>query len=150
MNRDAVLATLIGFGVGLSIAGLIFLGPVFFPAITINPPDISFITKYFSQINKPVPTSKPIEYPNKLAVDSPQSETIEAQEELLVSGKAVPNTTILIVGETSETVTEANEKGMFAGKISLTEGKNTIDVTNYAQNNTETKQLIVYYTPESF
>lgn len=151
MNKDAVLATIIGFGVGLVIAGLVFLGPTIFsgmPKITL--PDMSFITRLFQKTQttiKPTPTPKP---DSELSIDSPLPESIEPKNETLVSGITYQNATVILEGELGEAVVTANGNGAYAGKLMLKEGKNELVVTSYAKEKMKSAQVTVYYTPEDF
>lgn len=150
MNKDALLATIIGFGVGLIIAALVFLGPSLiknFPQIKM--PDMSAISSIFKQTSKPKPTPTP--KPGEgLSIQSPLPEAIEAKNETLVSGTAAPESIIVIETNSVETVTVANLQGSYAGKIALGEGKNDILVTSHSNGKTQTQTVTVYYTPEDF
>lgn len=151
MNKDALLATVIGFGVGLVIAALVFLGPAMFKNMPqIHMPDFSaFMNKFAVQKNsaKPTPTPKPNE---TLSIQSPLAESIEQNNESLISGSTLPNAVVVIEGEGTENVVVANAEGAYAGKISLGEGKNEITVTSYAGANAQRLSVIVYFTPEDF
>jgi len=150
MNKDAFLATAIGFGVGLIIAAAVFLGPTLFKNIPhFSLPNFSLFTikpKTGGSI-KPTPTPKVSE---TLTIQSPLPEAIEAKNETLVSGSVAPESVVVIEGESTEAVAVANAQGSFAGKISLGEGKNDIIVTSYTKNKVQTQTITVYYTPEDF
>lgn len=150
MNKDALLATIIGFGVGLIIAALVFLGPSLiknFPGITW--PDLSKLTIKFAPANKakPTPTPKPGE---GLTIQSPLPEAIEPKNETLVSGTVAPDSMVVIETNSTESVAVANSQGSYAGKIALNEGKNDITVTSYTKGKVQTQMVTVYYTPEDF
>jgi len=150
MNKDALLATIIGFGVGLIIAAAVFLGPSLiknFPSIKL--PNLSALTARFTQKNnpKPTPTPKPGE---GLTIQSPLPEAIEPKNETLVSGSVAPESIVVIGTDGTETVAVANAQGSYAGKISLSEGKNEIIVTSHAGNKVQVQTVTVYYTPEDF
>jgi hypothetical protein len=150
MNKDALLATVIGFGVGLIIAAAVFLGPSLiknFP--TIRLPDLSGITAMFSKKNSPKPTPAP-KQGEGLTIQSPLPEAIESKNETLVSGSAVPESIVVIETDGTEAVAVANAQGSYAGKIALTEGKNDIIVTSYTGGKVQTQTVTVYYTPEDF
>ena len=151
MNKDAVLATIIGFGVGLIIAGLVFLGPSLLKDMPrISLPDLSFLSTIIQGKKNPQPASKatPIHY--TFTVESPLDESVELREETLISGTTTPESIVVLEGETNETVVIANTKGAYAGKLTLSEGKNVLTITSYADKKKETKTVTVYYTPESF
>lgn len=151
MNKDALLATFIGFGVGLVITGLVFMGPTLlknFPTFRI--PDINF-----AQLIPKTVTTKPTPPPIKklssdLSIESPLADSIESKNEILVSGHTANGATVVIVGETSENVVIANNQGAYAGTITLDEGINEIHVTSYTNKQSQKQAVTVYFTPENF
>ena len=146
MNKDAVLATLIGFGIGLLITGLLLLGP----NITKSLPKIKLPIISFSQPQKK-PTVTPTPTPSQFAVsiESPLADAIENTTDLLVSGVTSPGSTVVIAGSADDTAVVAQTDGKYAGKITLVEGKNDIIVTSYSQAKQANQTITVYYTPES-
>ena len=148
MNKDAILATVIGFGVGLIIAAAIFLGPSLiknFPSITW--PNFASLKRKTSDKAKPTPTPM---LTDTLTIQSPLPEAIEPKNETLVSGSVTPDSTVVIETEGTEAVVISNAQGSFAGKISLGEGKNDIIVTSYTKGKAQSQTVTVYYTPEDF
>ena len=153
MNKDAILATIIGFGVGLVIAGLVFLGPTVWknmPHAHFSLPDLSAITALYkgSSKQKSVTQTKPVSH--ALTIESPLPESIEPQSDSLISGKTAPNAIVVLEGENGEAVAVANSQGAYAGKLSLGEGKNDLKVTSHSGKDVETQAVTVYYTPENF
>jgi hypothetical protein len=146
MNKDALLATLIGFGIGLLITGLLLLGPnltkflpkIKLPAITLSQP------KQKSPI-----TATPTPSQFGVTIDSPLAEAIETSTDLLVSGTTTSGSTVVIAGPVDDTTVVAQTDGKYAGKITLTEGKNDIIVTTYNKTKQASQTVTVYYTPES-
>lgn len=139
MNRDAVLATLIGFGIGLLITGLLLVGPNLLKAV----PRISFPKN--TTTPAPTPTPKTV----SLTIESPIAETIENSPELLVSGTAQAGATVIIAGPSDESAVTAGADGTFAGKITLVEGKNDIIVTSLSGAHQSEQRVTVYYTQEN-
>ena len=140
MNKDALLATLIGFGIGLLITGLLLVGPNILPLLPkIQRPKHSLVT----------PTPTPTPKTNDLIIESPLPDSIENISALLVSGSAPPNTTIVIAGPSDESVVAVTQDGKFAGKLTLVEGKNDITVTALSKDKTSAQNVTVYYTEES-
>lgn len=141
MNRDAILATVIGFGVGLLIMGSLLLGPniaQFLPKLNF---DFLKTNQQTGTPEAPAPT---------LTIDSPLDEAIESEAAVLVSGKAAPAATIALQGPRDELVVEATREGTYAGRVGLVEGTNTIVVTMYNNGEAASLTKIVYYTPEEF
>lgn len=149
MNKDALLATVIGFGVGLILAGLVFLGPnaiKYFPKLSL--PQVPKLSLFTHQPKQNTVTPTPMALGEMSMIDSPLSESIEQKNETLISGNTEPNTIVVVEGETQDTVVTANKDGAYAAKVILSEGKNTIVVTSHAGAKTQKQTVIVYYTPE--
>ncbi len=143
MNKDALLATLIGFGIGLLITGLLLAGPNFLKLF----PPIKLPTISFSQQKKvSLPTPTPVQF--AVTIESPLPDSIESNEVLLVSGATSPGATVVIGGPTDETVVVVKDDGKFAGKVTLVEGKNDVVVTSYLNDKQATSAVTAYYTEE--
>lgn len=138
MNKDAVVATIIGFGIGLVITSAFILGPDLVKSI----PKLSFPK------STPTPTVTPPL--SVLTIDAPIADTIEASSSILVSGTSPKDATVVIEGIVDEVVVTVNGEGKYAGKVTLVEGKNEINVTSYANGKTQKQSVIVFYTPEKF
>ncbi len=144
MNRDAILATLIGFGIGLLITGVLIVSPNIVKSLPrFSLPQVSF----FKTSPKPTPT--PAATPTGLTIDSPLADTIADKDGLLISGKTASGATVVIQGPLDEDVKVAAD-GKYAGKITLVEGKNEVTVTSYDGTKPLTQIVTVYYTPEDF
>lgn len=145
MNKDAILATIIGFVVGLCITGLILIGPKlisWLPKITF--PTITLPT------SGTTPQTTPAESEFAITIDSPLEGSIESQAELLVSGSVQAGSLVFIQTDTDDAVTFAAEDGKYATEITLIEGKNDLSVTAYLKEKQSTQAKTVYYTVEEF
>ena len=158
MNKDAIFATLIGLGIGLLLTAIILVGPNIvkslphlrlpsFPKISITLPSFSFPKK-----TTPTPTNTSTKNTaHAVTVTSPLPEEIEQSTELLVSGSTSAHASVVIQGTIDDIVVVANDQGQYAGKITLSEGKNTILVTSYStKQEVATQEVTVYYTPEQW
>lgn len=152
MNKDAILATIIGFGIGLLITGSVIMGPQLAKSIpSFHMPTFSFNTPKSSPAGTQEmvsPTLSPSTSP--LTLKSPTPERIETTNETMVSGTTIQNSVIVIENETSEIVITADAAGTFSQKVTLIEGKNTINVTAYIESKPYSQSIVVYYTPEEF
>lgn len=145
MNKDAILATIIGFVVGLLITGLLLVGPKllsYLPKITL--PTITMPTRG----GTPTATLAPSEF--GVTIDSPLAESIETTDTLLVSGTSLAGSTIVIQTDADDEVVLAKGDGKYAGKITLVEGKNELSVTSYLKDKQATQKRTIYFTPEEF
>lgn len=147
MNRDALLASLIGFGIGLLITGILLVGPnlikgfpqIRFPRLTLN---------NSQQAPKSSPT--PMPQPTTFAILSPTADSVASSSDLLVSGTAPVGSIVVVAGPNDEDVAIVKADGKFAGKITLTEGKNDVVVTNYVQGRGAAQAITVFYTKENW
>lgn len=146
MNKDALLATIIGFGVGLVLTGLVFLGPSLFKSFPgISLPKISW-PKFFTAKSTVTPTPTPAKNSDTLTIEAPLPDSVETRSETLVSGKTKPHAIVVVETIDAETVVVANDTGAFATKIILSEGKNTIVITSHEGKAIQTQNLTVFYS----
>jgi len=146
MNKDAFFATLIGLGIGLLLTGIILVGPNIvksMPKVTLPSINLSFLKK------QPTPTPAPSpEAKYEVTIDSPLPDAIESTDSVLVSGGTLKESKVIIQGIIDDVVIMTNGDGKFAGKVTLTEGKNDILVTSYHASVSAIQKVTVYYTPE--
>jgi hypothetical protein len=145
MNKDALLATLIGFGIGLCITGMLLVGPRiagFFPKISLSLPKFT----NNKSVSKPTPT--PVQKEFGVTIDSPLADSLESESEVLVSGSTAAGATVVIQGNTNDAAIETKSDGKFAGKLTLVEGRNDITVTSYLKDKKAFQAITVFYTPE--
>ncbi len=148
MNKDAILATVIGLVLGLAIAGTFIFGPSLvgaFPKLklpTITMPKTAPKTT-------PQPTSIPKEF--SVTITAPLPDAVEPKDEVVVSGMTTTGATVVIGGPLDEDVVVAGENGAYAGKVTAVEGKNDISVTAYGIDGKQAQSLVtIYYTQEEF
>lgn len=153
MNKDALLATFIGFVVGLLVTGLVLYGP----GLAKNFPKIQFPKFSFSlpQFGKPkatpTPTAASIKKEHTITIESPLQDALEADDTVLVSGTTTPTSIVVISGSSDEVVIVANGDGKFAGKVTLSEGKNDITATSFQEKGPVALTTVsVFYTPEEW
>lgn len=148
MNKDALLATLIGLAAGLLITGVLLLGP----SLTKSFPKFSFprITlPSFIKRSAPSPTPTPAQKLT-ITIDSPLPEEIAVNDTLLISGTTLPGATVAAQGMLDEDVVQTKDGGAYAAKVSLTEGSNEVTVTAYKDGTSASQTVTVFYTPEKF
>lgn len=146
MNKDAILATIIGFVIGLFITGMLLVGPKLIhimPKINFKFPTISLGS------TKVTPTTTPAQKEFSVIIDSPLPDSIASESDLLVSGSTMPGSTVVIEANTTEAISEVKTDGKYAGKVTLIEGKNDITVTSYNKDKKATQTVAVFYTPEA-
>lgn len=145
MNRDAIIATIIGFGIGLVITGIFLLGPniiKYIPKLTL--PTITLPKS--KTATTPATTPVPVTF----SIDAPLTESMETTNSVLVSGSSPTGSLVVVEGPSDEIVISPNGDGKYAGKVALDEGKNEIFVTSYSNGKLQRLSVIVFYTPEKF
>jgi hypothetical protein len=145
MNKDAILATAIGFIIGLSITGSIVFGPKLFAML---PKTSIRFPSFFAAKTKPTPTTAPKEAAFSITIESPTPDSIAQDGDLLISGRTGSEATVVIQSAQNDTVVTATKDGKYAGKVTLLEGENTIAVTGYSDQKRATALVTVYYTEE--
>ncbi|HCM82001.1 MAG: hypothetical protein UW37_C0035G0002 [Candidatus Gottesmanbacteria bacterium GW2011_GWA2_44_17] len=153
MNKDALLATFIGFVVGLVVTGLVLYGP----GLTKNFPKIQFpkfsfsLPKFSKATPTPTSTATDTKKEHTVTIESPLADAIEQEDKVLVSGATSTSSIVVISGPVDEVVIEANGDGKYAGKVTVSEGKNDITVTSFLQSQAVATQTVsVFYTPEEW
>ena len=156
MNKDALLATFIGFVVGLFVTGLVLYGPGLLknvPKFQLPSfPKFSFSLPQFKKSSvSPTPTTIETAKEHTISIESPIGDALEQTETVLVSGTTTPSAIVILSGVNDEIVVEANADGKYAGKVSLSEGKNIITATSYSKPEKVAVQTVsVFYTPEEW
>jgi hypothetical protein len=150
MNKDAILASIIGFGIGLMITGAVLIGPTALPAFRKMISDVGkgSVQSLTTQAT-PAPTNAPSVGAKTLTVDSPEDQFIAESDSLTVSGKAPKGTIIVVDGNIDESVVTVSDSNTFQAKITLKEGINDVSVTNLTSDTPANKHITVYYTPKS-
>jgi len=149
MNRDAIIATLIGIGIGILTTAIVLAGPQLTKLLpNIHLPKIS-LQLPTSNKNKVIDVTIPEEKSSLISIDSPLEESIESSDEVLLSGFTKKDALVVAMGPVDEDIITASSDGAYAVTISLIEGKNDIYVTSYSDDDTETIKRTVFYTKES-
>jgi hypothetical protein len=153
MNKDALLATVIGFLIGVAITGGILFAPKvakYLPHIQL--PRTLTSLSFLNHKNQPVePTPKTAPPPSAIfSVTSPLDQSLADSDSILVSGTAPAGTYVTIGGLSDESAVLVGKDGKFAGKISLGEGTNEITVSAFSGETVTNQKITVYYTPEKF
>lgn len=95
--------------------------------------------KWFSP-KTPIPVVPTAEQTTKvltLSLESPTDGELAVNDEILVSGKTLPNTTVVVFTENDETSFESDAAGYFESTIKLINGINQLVVTAFADDGQE-------------
>jgi len=150
MRREAVLAIVIGFSVGIIISAGLLLGRKNIRQ-KIN---LRWPTKRTEEMPLPTPTHQVGEEaitipktPVALTITFPEDESIINEEKIVLTGETTPEAIISIVYEEGEALGEADENGDFSFEIPLIGGTNEITITAYNLKGEEaSKTITVVYT----
>lgn len=72
-----------------------------------------------------------------LTLDSPNQNTKAYDDEILIRGKTLPNTTVVLFNETDEEILQSDARGNFKGTLLLSQGKNLLTVTAFSDTGEE-------------
>ena len=147
MNKDAILASIIGFGIGLVITGGVIFGPKIAGKISSLTKSGQVQSATTSKLTTPSPTK--MADASALTITSPLKDAIVNDGTLTVSGTAPKNATVIVGSLDDESVVETHDSLNYQTKVALKEGKNEISVTGIVNNQPTTQQITVYYTPNN-
>ena len=139
MNKDTVVASVIGFGLGLVAAIALWIVPRLIPKTPITQKDNNQVLSETVQNSPSLQT---------FDVTSPKDGDISKSADLKISGKASPNTLIFVSSSENNQSTQTDDSGNFSLPLKIHEGSNEIAVLNVSNGKEETKRLSVYFVDE--
>lgn len=129
MKKEVFLAIFVGLSFGL----LITYG-VYQARLSLNNPE----PKPSVELNAtPTPIGENI---GKLAIFSPDDETVQKETSLSVTGSTLPSNYVIIFVNEEEIITTADESGNFSVEVTLEEGSNVITVHTIDEDGNTTKE----------
>lgn len=140
MNKDTVVASVIGFGLGLIAAIGLWVVPRILPK---TKPAETPTTEISSETK-----AEQVSGTTSLEVTSPSDGQILKSDSLTIQGKATTAEYIVVTTTQEFQVVKPTPDGEFAAKFALQEGANEIRITGYQGNATEAKTLTVFYWKE--
>lgn len=144
MNKDALLASGIGFGVGLLITGTVLLGPNILSEVQSRLKgmngDVQSATQTAEESNTKETAS------TTFTIREPEQDSIIDDDSVTIRGSANAGSLVVFAGDEDEAVTTVSEDNSFEGSLSLKEGKNDITITNIDHGTTNIQRLVVFYT----
>lgn len=98
-----------------------------------------------------VPTPTPLPNQNLLTIEKPQNEAVVSSQSVTISGKTLPNTTIVAQTPNEEQVANSSSNGSFQMTIDIEDGINIIQVTAIYEDGTQTsEQITITHSEEEF
>lgn len=143
LGRETILASLVGFAVGLLAAWAVWRIPQLPSSQPLpSPPKEEVAPK----AEEAIPTSE-----FSLELTQPEEGAILSSKVATVAGKTKAGATVVVSGPLKDEVFEATGDGTFSVSLDLTEGANEIVVTAYSQEGLEkTETRTVASTSEEF
>ncbi|OGG21490.1 hypothetical protein A3B48_01710 [Candidatus Gottesmanbacteria bacterium RIFCSPLOWO2_01_FULL_40_10] len=142
MKKDVVLALLVGFVIGASIA----VTAVKLPAVLDK---ASKASNSLSDKTEPTPTVFIAESKSQLEITSPTDLSIQTENKVSLTGKAKPASVIILETSDYSDIFETDADGSFSASINLEEGGNPVYLTTVdLSGNQETKSVTLFYTTE--
>lgn len=95
------------------------------------------------------PTPKSDASLSSLIITQPENGSVVPENKVIIKGAAAPNSTVVILTESSDFVTQADKDGGFEQEVELEGGPNEIAITAYDDSGNETSQtLTLVYSTE--
>lgn len=130
MKKEVFLAIFIGLSFGL----LITYG-VYQARLSLNNPEPK--PSLEAELS-PTPEG---ENTGKLAIFSPDDESVQKDTSLSVTGSTLPNNYVVIFVNDDETITTADESGNFSVEVTLEDGSNIITAYTLDEDGNSTKEI---------
>lgn len=142
MKAERIILSLIALFVGLLVAGGAFYIYQMTQQISQDKSDTITIKSH------PTPTPNSNNY---LVIDSPKEEDLTDRKTITVSGKTIPESTIIISTESDDQVVKPTSTGTFNATQTIDDGVNIISITSIFPDGTEkTIKRSITYTTEDF
>lgn len=144
MKAEKVILSFVAVIVGLVAAGIAFY---LYQMTKTIPPEKNQTIAVKTKVS-PTPTPR---NENFLTVENPKDESVSANKTINISGKTIPNSTIIVSTENNDQVVTPSGNGDFTLSTTVGEGTNLIQITSVFPNGEEKKVLrTVTYSTESF
>lgn len=140
MKKEVLIAIIIGFTLGL----IITIG-VYTAQKSINQRD-----QLISPASNGDSSSAETQASHTITVTSPKNYAISNQNELKITGITSPNSMIAVLAHDSNSLSTANDQGIFTSSVELNAGENIIRLISYDSqgNNAETNLILIYSTAD--
>ncbi len=153
MNKDTILAIIVGFGLGLLVAFSFVSLPSFLKKgfqLQFQLPHLSFLSFQKGTPSSSIPSTAPPT--SKLVITGPESGSISASNKITLTGNTKPGNTIIVNTNLEDKVLPASPNGSFQIDLKLSEGINDISVSSYQNSETppDSQDINISYTPEKF
>jgi len=137
MQKETILAVVVGLLFGLGVTFAVYL--------VRSPQESQRLDASESQLVEVEPEEEVV-VTESLIIDSPSQDLITSDQELLVSGKTVTSSYVVVFIEDVQEIVTAQESGDFSVSLSLKEGPNflTIIATDQDGNSASVERIVVY------
>jgi len=142
MRKERVILSFIALLIGLAVAG----GAFYLYQQTQNKPQ-----EVKSETVVSIPTPTPDGDSELLVIEKPKNEDVISSKTLTVSGKTLPESTVVAQTEVDEQVAISSNNGDFQFTIEVEGGLNIISITAVLPDGTEVnEERVITYSEEDF
>ncbi len=141
-RKEITVAVIIGLLIGLVIVGGVMRARMAIESISSPSPSAS------TSVNL---KNKTPETSQKLFLDIETSDNLVVNKNTIeITGKTLPGTYVVILGEKGEYIIVPSEVGVFTEEVALVSGANTIKIDSYLEDGSKVEKVltIVYTTTE--
>lgn len=137
MKKEAIIAIIIGFAIGLALTFFLYKN-------RLSKTEKKIVSPVAEEKN--LPTSEP-SVSQVLSIISPIDQSISKEGKTIVSGVTSPSSWVVILGEKGEKTVQADSKGNFETDLLLVSGENEIEINSMEENgDVITKTVTVVYS----
>lgn len=142
MKTERIILSLIALFVGLLVAG----GAFYIYQMTKQIPQDKADTITIKSHPTPTPNSN-----NYVTVDTPKDEAVVDRKTITVSGKTLPNSTLIVSTEGEDQVVKPTATGTYSVTVTIDDGVNLLSITSiFPDGNEKTIKRTVSYSSEDF
>lgn len=153
MRKEFIVAVFLGLTVGLLIVVGMLVARQAFKKHQAKPEIAGNGSPLVSTAATPSSPASPTPAPSKhvITIDQPENNSVVSSNELIVSGKTTPKSTVAVAAEKNEYFAEADEAGLFSQKIELINGVNEIKMSAVSPSGEQAEiTLTIVYTTAEF
>lgn len=143
MNKDTIIASSIGFGLGLIAAIALWVVPRILPKTAPPPQPENQVAQNNVQAEISVKETDEL-----LSLSSPQDGEITIKSEVNLEGSVKGAQIVIVTTPQSSQIANLTAEGKFSTVLTLTEGANPIAVAAYIKGKELIKTLTVFYYAE--
>lgn len=140
MNKDTVVASVIGFGLGLVAAIALWVVP------RILPKTLPKLTEKAEIVQEEKSSPQTV---GSFSINSPSDGEIVSDKNIKITGTSANDSLVIVATSSTSSAIVPGNDGTFSAQVELAEGSNEVVVTSYLKDKTDTKKMNIFFYAEN-